>query len=94
MARRRSARSRQSRSASWPRALREPLIVDAGPLPGIDDKIRLLARPIESGAPGGPAVVVVGASRDDRDEALAALRSVLLVGVRSRCCSRRWRATA
>ncbi len=61
-------------------ALREPLIVDAGPLPGIDDKIRVLARPIEASAPGGPAVVVVGASRDDRDEALAALRSVLLVG--------------
>src|SRR5215217_217953 len=56
-------------------ARRGPLFVDRDSFPGLDDPVRLLARPA-----GGGTVVVAGAGRDDRDEALAALSSVLLFG--------------
>lgn len=60
------------------RARRAPLLVDRGPLPGLEGDVRVLARPIERG--GRTLLVVVGASRDDRDEALASLRALLLTG--------------
>ena len=41
---------------------------------GFDERVRLLARP------AGERLIVVGASREDRDEALSSLGSVLLVG--------------
>ena len=44
---------------------------------------------------GGDRVVVVGASLEDRDEALAGLLAAApRRRARSRCCSRRWRATS
>jgi two-component system, OmpR family, sensor kinase len=56
-------------------ARRRMLIVDRGPVPGLDDpRVRLLARPVDD------AVVVAGASLEDRDEALADLRTQLLIG--------------
>ena len=57
-------------------ARQEPVIVDSDSLPQEDDAMRVLARP----AGGEGAVVVVGSSLEDRDEALEALGSVLLVG--------------
>ncbi len=60
--------------AQLARARRAPLYADSGPLPGADDRMRVLARA------AGSAVVVVGATSDDRDEALASLRNTLLLG--------------
>ncbi|MGI9021203.1 MAG: HAMP domain-containing sensor histidine kinase [Solirubrobacterales bacterium] len=45
-------------------------------LPGIEGRARLLAAPVG----GGDAVVVVGASLDDRREALASLATLLAIG--------------
>jgi two-component system OmpR family sensor kinase len=60
-------------------ARRGTLLVDRGPVPGLDDaRVRLLATPVQSG--GDTVVAVAGASLEDRDEALEALRSQLLVG--------------
>jgi signal transduction histidine kinase len=62
------------------RAGREPIFIERDAPPGIDgDRVRLLARPID--APGGAVIIVTGASLEDRDEALEALRTQLLVGV-------------
>ena len=45
-------------------------------MPGLDDaRVRLLATPV-----GRTAIVVAGASLEDRDEALAGLRTQLLIG--------------
>jgi two-component system OmpR family sensor kinase len=60
--------------AQLARARREPLLLDRGPPPGLDDPVRLLARP------DGRDVVVAGVSRDDRDEAVGSLRALLLIG--------------
>ena len=60
------------------RARREAVFADRGPFSGVDDAVRMLARPVERG--GRELVVVVGASRDDRDEALESLRWLLLSG--------------
>ena len=60
------------------RARRGPLFADRGPFPGVDDPVRMLAKPVERG--GRDLVVVVGASRDDRDEALSSLLWLLLTG--------------
>jgi signal transduction histidine kinase len=57
---------------------RGPLLVDRGPLRGFEDPSRVLAKPVEQS--GSTLVVVVGSSRDDREEALASLRTVLLTG--------------
>jgi two-component system OmpR family sensor kinase len=60
------------------RALRGTIVLDLGPPPNGDDPARVLATPVE--AQGRRLVVVVGASRDGRAEALASLRTQLLVG--------------
>ncbi|MEO8092901.1 MAG: ATP-binding protein, partial [bacterium] len=50
-------------------------------VPGVDGTVRLLAAPTSTGAreSEGP-IIVVGASLDDRDEALASLTKLLLIG--------------
>jgi two-component system, OmpR family, sensor kinase len=60
------------------RALREPIYVDRGPLPGLEDQSRLLAVPVN--ARGRKQVVVVGTSTAARDESLTDLAQLLLVG--------------
>jgi signal transduction histidine kinase len=56
------------------RAKRGPVFVNRDAVAGFDERIRLLGRPSDSG------VVVVGATREDREEALSSLRTVLLTG--------------
>ena len=56
------------------RAEHGPVFVDRDSVAGFDERVRLLARPTDS------RVVVVGATREDRDEALASLGTVLLTG--------------
>jgi signal transduction histidine kinase len=58
------------------RALSRPAFFDRDRVPGLDDPVRLYARPIEEAR----TVVIVGASRDDRDEALQSLAALLLAG--------------
>ena len=60
------------------RAQRHTLIIDRGPLPGLDQASRLLATPAT--ARGERVIVVVGASLEDRHQALASLRNLLLIG--------------
>jgi two-component system, OmpR family, sensor kinase len=55
-------------------ARRGPLVADRDSVSGFDERVRLFARPSTTG------VVVVGATREDREEALASLGSVLLIG--------------
>jgi two-component system, OmpR family, sensor kinase len=62
------------RGAELSQARRGPIFVDRDAVAGFDERVRLLARPADG------RVVVVGATREDRDEALSSLRSVLLVG--------------
>lgn len=59
-------------------ALRGPLIVDRGPLPGLEESSRLLARPVT--AHGRRRVVVVGTSTEARDDSLTDLVQLLLLG--------------
>lgn len=56
------------------RARRGPVFTDHESVPGFDEQVRLLARPADG------RIVVVGASREDREEALSSLRTVLLTG--------------
>src|ERR671910_1195971 len=56
------------------RAEHGQVFVDRDSVARFDERVRLLARPTES------RVVVVGATREDRDEALASLGTVLLTG--------------
>jgi two-component system OmpR family sensor kinase len=60
------------------RALRGPIFLDRGPLPGLQDESRLLATPVT--ARGQEQVVVVGTSTEARDESLTDLAQLLLVG--------------
>jgi signal transduction histidine kinase len=60
------------------RALRRPVYVDRGNLPGLADASRLLAVPVE--ARGSSQVVVVGTSTEARDESLTDLAQLLLIG--------------
>jgi two-component system, OmpR family, sensor kinase len=60
------------------RASQATIMVDRPPVPGSDDPLRVLATPVQT--QGGPVVVVVGASVDDRIEALEGLRTQLLLG--------------
>jgi two-component system OmpR family sensor kinase len=60
------------------RALRKPVYLDRGPLPGLDAESRLLAVPVE--ARGRKHVVVVGTSTEARDESLTDLAQLLLIG--------------
>jgi two-component system, OmpR family, sensor kinase len=62
------------RGAELARARREPVFIDRESVSGFDERVRLLARPADG------RVVVVGASREDRDEALSSLGSVLVIG--------------
>ena len=62
-------------AAQLDRARRAALFVDRGEFDSIDDPQRMLARPV-----GGGSVVVVGDSRDERDEALGSLRILLFTG--------------
>jgi two-component system OmpR family sensor kinase len=56
------------------RARQDPLFVNRDSVAGFDERMRLLARPADSG------VIVVGSTREDREEALASLGTVLLTG--------------
>ena len=56
------------------RARQGPLFVNHDSVAGFDERMRLLARPTDSG------VIVVGATREDREEALSSLGTVLLTG--------------
>jgi two-component system OmpR family sensor kinase len=56
------------------RAGRGPVFIDRDSVAGFDERVRLLARATDN------RVVVVGATREDRDEALASLGTVLLTG--------------
>ena len=60
------------------RALRSPVYLDRGPLPGLQDESRLLAVPVQ--ARGQSQVVVVGTSTEARGESLTDLAQLLLVG--------------
>ena len=56
------------------RARRGPVFVERDSVPGFDERMRLFARP------AGNLIAVVGATREDREEALSSLAAVLLVG--------------
>jgi two-component system, OmpR family, sensor kinase len=60
------------------RALRGPVFLDRGPLPGLEDESRLLAVPVAAREQG--QVVVVGTSTEARDESLTDLLQLLLLG--------------
>jgi two-component system OmpR family sensor kinase len=60
------------------RALREPIFVNRGPLPGLEDESRLLAVPVT--ARERERVVVVGTSTEARSDSLTDLAQLLLVG--------------
>jgi len=60
------------------RALRAPVVVDRGPLPGLQEESRLLAVPVK--ARGREQVVVVGTSTAPRNESLTDLAQLLLIG--------------
>ncbi len=60
------------------RALREPILVNRGPLPGLQEESRLLAVPVK--ARGREQVVVVGTSTEARGESLTDLAQLLLIG--------------
>ena len=62
------------RGSELARARRGPVFVDRDAVAGFDERMRLLARPADSG------VIVVGATREDREEALSSLGTVLLTG--------------
>jgi two-component system, OmpR family, sensor kinase len=62
------------RGGELDRARQGPIFLDRDSVAGFDERVRLLARPADG------RVVVVGATREDRDEALGSLRSVLLIG--------------
>ncbi len=64
--------------AELARALRGPILLDRGPLPGLRDESRLLAVPVT--AQGQQRVVVVGTSTEARSESLSDLLQLLLVG--------------
>lgn len=60
------------------RAAAEPSFFEHSELPGIEGQARLLATPVDAG--GERLVAVVGASLDDRNEALANLAKLLVGG--------------
>jgi heavy metal sensor kinase len=59
------------------RARRETVYADRESVPGLDEPSRLLATPIERG--GRRLILAVGATRQDRVEALASLRNELVI---------------
>jgi signal transduction histidine kinase len=56
-----------------------PVLVDRGPLPGLDEGSRLLAVPVRT--PGGDRIVVVGASTAENEDAQTDLAQLLLLGL-------------
>lgn len=60
------------------RAERGPVEIRSRSIPGSDEPVRLLAEPVETRR--GPVVVVVGASLENRGEALGSLLLALLIG--------------
>jgi two-component system, OmpR family, sensor kinase len=62
------------------RAANATIMVDRPPFPGSDDLIRLLATPVTTEDEGRRLVVVVGASLEERADALENLRQLLYVG--------------
>jgi two-component system, OmpR family, sensor kinase len=62
-------------AAELARARRGPVVLDRDGVARFDEHLRLLAKP------AGGRVVVVGATREDREEALASLQEVLLIGL-------------
>lgn len=60
------------------RALRGPIFLSRGPLPGLQDESRLFALPV--GARGQQRVVVVGTSTEPRNESLSDLLQLLFAG--------------
>src|SRR4029077_8607486 len=60
------------------RALQGPIILNRGPLPGLQDESRLFAAPVS--ARGRKRVVVVGTSTEARSESLSDLLQLLLIG--------------
>jgi two-component system, OmpR family, sensor kinase len=61
------------------RATMGPLLLDRGPLPGLDQGSRLLAVPVNSSS--GKQVVVVGASTESSSDAQGDLGQLLLLGM-------------
>ena len=66
--------------AQLARATGATVMVDRAPFPGSDDPIRLLATPVTTEDEGRLLVVVVGASLEERADALESLRRQLYVG--------------
>jgi two-component system OmpR family sensor kinase len=66
--------------AQLARATNATIMVDRAPFPGSDDPIRLLATPVTSEEERRRLVVVVGASLEERADALESLRRLLYVG--------------
>jgi len=64
--------------ADLERASREQTFFNRDSVPGLEGHARMLAGPVQ--ANGRTLVVVVGGSIDDRDESLANLRTILLIG--------------
>jgi signal transduction histidine kinase len=64
--------------AELKRALRGSILLNRGPLPGLEDHSRLLATPVSF--QGHERVVVVGTSTEARDESLQDLMQLLLTG--------------
>lgn len=64
--------------AETERAAAGPTFLDREGLPGLEGPVRLLATPVDTG--GEETVAVVGASLEDREEALASLGTLLLIG--------------
>ncbi len=65
-------------SSELRRALRGPILLDRGPLPGLREESRLLAVPVKEA--GREQVVVVGISTEARGESLTDLAQLLLIG--------------
>jgi two-component system, OmpR family, sensor kinase len=67
-------------NAQLARATNATIMVDRAPFPGSDEPIRLLATPVTTEEEGRRLVVVVGASLEERADALESLRRLLYVG--------------
>ena len=64
--------------AQLARANAKPIFVDRPSVPGLDEPARMLA--VALNAEGQPAVLIVGATRENRAETLASLRRAFLIG--------------
>jgi signal transduction histidine kinase len=60
-------------------AARAPTLISRGSLPGLEGGARLLAAPVST--PAGERIVVVGASTEDRNDALGDLEQLLLIAL-------------